>query len=331
MPYKLLSSMPNDIGLAFDMESNSFARWDGTAFVPIGGAGASNHATLINLAFENSGHMGFASQQALNATNAMIPNQASPSNQLATQAFVNSTLQTMSANKVSYDASGNPFPTRDSLDTASVFYFQGNPYTPAQHDYCTVLSDETQGGAQCRYAYDGALWVFQFLVNDTPFTAAQNEAINSGVSAPMVSLISNLLGNIDVAPAQGSNNLVLSGGVFSALAYKQKLLNYATSEQATGRNDESGNPTYEITVIGQTGASGTWNNVGAAIPGFASLVNIVRGVTKNTTGSFIPHGTISAGLQFALTVSSSGQIQEEHTGAPLNNQQVIATVEYTKS
>jgi len=272
------------------------------------GAGSSNHAALLNLAYELSGHTGFASQE-----------------------FVNSSIQTMSANKVSFDAAGNPFPTRDALDTASVFFFQGAEYTPSQHDYCTVLSDETQGGVQARYSFDGVIWVFQFLVNDTPFTVAQNNAINSGITAALTTLATNLLTNIDVAPTQASNRLVLSGGVYSALGYKQKLVNYTTSEQATGRTDENGDPTYEITITGTTGAAGTWNNIGAAIPGFASLVRLVRGTAKNVTGSYIPHGTTTTGIAFSLTVTSTGQLQEEHTGVPLNNQPVVATIEYTKT
>jgi hypothetical protein len=128
-------------------------------------------------------------QGMLAVINSVIPNQAAPNNQLATQNFVNSTLQTMSANKVTYNANGDPFPTRNNLITASSFYFQGELYTPQPKDYCTVLADETHGGAQTRYAFDGSVWTFQFLVNDTPFTSAQNAAINSGITEQLVSQI----------------------------------------------------------------------------------------------------------------------------------------------
>jgi hypothetical protein len=97
----------------------------------------------------------------------------------------------MSANKVAYNANGDPFSTRNDLITAASFYFQGELCVPQPKDYCTVLADETHGGAQTRYAFDGSIWTFQFLVNDTPFTAAQNAAINSGITEQLVAQIGN--------------------------------------------------------------------------------------------------------------------------------------------
>jgi len=319
-----------------------------------GGDASNNHAALVNLGFAASGHTGFASEADMNTANdqltalwqaentlqnqvngiqAVIPSSAGSagSAQLATQSFVNSSIQNMAARKITFDATGSAFPTVAALLNATTVFYQGQVVTPLENDYATVIADENHGGATSRYEFDGVQWVFGFVINNSGLTDAQVNAMNSGITAPLVNLSMNLLTNIDVAPTQGSNHLVLSGGVYSALAYKQDLINYSTTERATGRTDENGSPTYEITINGTTGAAGQWNNVGAAIPGFASFVRLVRGSATNTTGSFIPHGTTSTGLAFALTITSNGQLQEEHTGAPLNNRPIVATIEYTKT
>ena len=108
--------------------------------------------------------------------------------------------------------------------------------------------------------------------------------------------------------------------------------NYSTDEQPTGRTDENGNPTYETTIIGVTGAAqNTWNNVGNPIPDFGTFVSLKRGNSLNTAGSYIIHGTVTSSLAFNLTMSSTGQLQEEHVGTSLNSQPVVATIEYTKT
>jgi len=113
-------------------------------------------------------------------------------------------------------------------------------------------------------------------------------------------------------------------------------LNYSTEEQLTGRKNENGEPTYEITILGVTGSTASmWNNVGYAIPDFGDFVSLVRGYAVNTQGSHIPHGTFASNIAFSLTVTSDGQLQEEHIGSALNTNAtgivpVIATIEYTK-
>ncbi len=117
----------------------------------------------------------------------VVPPTASESNPLATNDFVNSSIEQMAANRVTSDAGGNPFPTRNSLLTSSVFFHNGVPYTPSTHDYALVSADEgapapfTNG--QTRHEYSGSQWDFAYGINNQPFTSAQNAALNSGITS----------------------------------------------------------------------------------------------------------------------------------------------------
>jgi hypothetical protein len=121
--------------------------------------------------------------------NSKIPAQATAENQVADKDFVNSTLNSLSADFITYNAAGDPFPTYAALTSATVFYNDGNEITPAKSDYCVILADENHDNAQCRYVNSGSQWNFQYKVNDTPFTAAQNAAINSGITESAVAQI----------------------------------------------------------------------------------------------------------------------------------------------
>jgi hypothetical protein len=127
---------------------------------------------------------------------AKIPAQANDENQLADKDFVNSSIQTLSADLITYNAAGDPFPTKADLDGADIVYSGGVEKAPDEHDYCVVLADETHDGAQARYGYSGGVWGFQFLVNDTPFTSAQNAAVNSGITAEKVEQYDGLVSDM---------------------------------------------------------------------------------------------------------------------------------------
>ncbi len=93
----------------------------------------------------------------------------------------------MSANRVTYDAGGNPFPTRADLWGASTFYHGGEAYTPTNHDYALVSADEGAAspftGGQTWHEFDGTQWAFAMGINEEPFTAAENAAIGSGITS----------------------------------------------------------------------------------------------------------------------------------------------------
>lgn len=130
-------------------------------------------------------------QTDVDAIEQKIPNQASSSNQLADKAFVNSSINSAAA------FFRGAFPTRAALfavpwqttDPAAANYVSNN-------DYAYVADDETHNDEAWRYIYvlqpGGAEngWQPQFRVNESPLTAAQLAALNSGATAALIEQIS---------------------------------------------------------------------------------------------------------------------------------------------
>ena len=129
-------------------------------------------------------------QADISTINGKIPSAASTSNQLADKAFVNSSVSNMAANYVTSNAQGDNFATKAAL-LAGPYYYKGQSYTLTNNDYALVESDETKENATTRYVYDGAQWAFQYIVNNTPFTQAQLDAINSTITSNLVTSYSN--------------------------------------------------------------------------------------------------------------------------------------------
>ena len=136
-------------------------------------------------------------QTDISTINGKIPSAASTSNQLADKAFVNSSISNMAANYVTSDAQGDNFATKAAL-LSGPYYYKGQSYTLTNNDYALVESDETKNNATTRYIYDGSQWNFQYIVNDTPFTQAQLDAINSTITSNLVSSYSNHIADTDI-------------------------------------------------------------------------------------------------------------------------------------
>ena len=119
----------------------------------------------------------------------VIPATANAQNQLADQGFVNSSIQTATAYFRGDWATWADVPTDPAQYPADA---TGNR-TPITNDYMVVIADEQENGGTWRYKYTGVWategksgWQAEYQVNETPFTAAQNAAINSGVTAQAV-------------------------------------------------------------------------------------------------------------------------------------------------
>lgn len=148
--------------------------------------------------------------------NNKIPSQASSSNQLADKAFVNSSINAFAAYYITKNAAGDPFATKAELSAATTFYSGGATRTPTTNDYCIVLADESKQSATgvdptTRYSYQGNQWEYQYTVNDTPLTAAQLAALNSGITTSLVTQIGTNQSNIstlqtNVSTLQGSSH-----------------------------------------------------------------------------------------------------------------------------
>lgn len=164
----------------------------------------------------------------------VIPSTASSQNQLADQGFVNSSIQTATAYFRGDWSTWADVPSDPSLYPADA---TGNR-TPITNDYMVVIADEQENGGTWRYKYTGVWseqgksgWMPEYQVNETPFTAAQNAAINSGVTAQAVADIAAMKtgkqdkltagtgitidGNTISASGGGGDYLPLAGGEMS--------------------------------------------------------------------------------------------------------------------
>ena len=123
----------------------------------------------------------------------LIPNQASPSNQLADKDFVNSSISTNTAN---------------FLGTyTSMAQIEAIP-NPTNNDYAFLQSTDQAGNTvYSRYKYNAEQqqWLFEYELNNSSFTAEQWATINSGLTQQSVDGdIADAINDLDV-PVEGGN------------------------------------------------------------------------------------------------------------------------------
>ena len=145
-------------------------------------------------------------QGKIDTINSKIPNQASSTNQLADKDFVNSTINSSAAffkgsfkSKAALDAV--EWQTTDSSLTTYV----------TNNDYAYVETDETHNNEAWRYIYvkDNTVseWQPQFRVNESPFTQAQLDAINSGATADLINSIGSKLTQDAIVDETGDSSI----------------------------------------------------------------------------------------------------------------------------
>lgn len=128
-----------------------------------------------------------ALQNEVDAIEEKIPSQASAQNQLADKAFVNSSINSSTA------FFRGTFATKAALQ--AVLWQTTNPAGAnyvTNNDYAVVLDDESQNDECWRYVYvSGTGWQAQYRINETPLTAAQLAALNSGATAQNIAAIAD--------------------------------------------------------------------------------------------------------------------------------------------
>ena len=168
-----------------------------------------------------------------------VPTQASPENQLADKSYVIDQINSVSAYYLTATPSGESFASRAALTAATAsgkFYFAGQLRVPTKNDYCLVNRDETHGNLAARYVYQGnKLWAYQYVISQVSFTAAQQKAIDSGVTQEYLSAVTAHMQNKDnphkVTPEQLGLATVAVSGNYNDLADTREL---STIEQGTG-------------------------------------------------------------------------------------------------
>lgn len=136
---------------------------------------------------------------------ALIPAQASTTNQLADKAFVNSSIATNTAtfrgtfNLVS-DLSLTTSATQEQIAAAldaAIIGEDRNDYAFVQVP--TADATPTVIARVDRYKYNGSAWAYEYSLNSSGFTATQWAAINSGITNAKVEEIDNKLDTITQA------------------------------------------------------------------------------------------------------------------------------------
>ena len=133
-----------------------------------------------------------------------IPEQASSSNQLADKEFVNSSIETNTATfKGTYnlvtDLSLTTSATTAQIATALAGIVSGannNDYVFVQIP--TADATPTEIARVDRYKFNGTSWAYEWSLNNSSFTAAQWEAINSGITSGLVTKLSALPTNSEL-------------------------------------------------------------------------------------------------------------------------------------
>lgn len=120
---------------------------------------------------------------------ALIPEQASSENQLGDKAFINSSIQTNTAEfkgtrNLVTDLSLTTSATQQQIAAALASAIS----SADNNDYCFVQiptndATPTQIARVDRYKYNGSAWLFEWSLNNSSFTAEQWAAINSTVTS----------------------------------------------------------------------------------------------------------------------------------------------------
>ena len=171
-----------------------------------------------------------------NAINAKIPAAASPSNQLADKQFVNSSIATNTAtyrgayNLVS-DLSLTTSATQQQVAAAlalAIATADNNDYAFVQVPVADV--SPTVIARVDRYKFDGTDWAFEYSLNNSGFTAAQWNALNSGITSGLVTKLTNLPTESELTTLLNGKQAVIadlgdirSGAAAGATAYQKPV------------------------------------------------------------------------------------------------------------
>lgn len=196
---------------------------------------------------------------AISTINGKIPSQASSSNQLADKNFVNSSIQTATANFRGNWATWALVPT----NAADYPVDYAGSTTPTVNDYLVVrdasgYTGETLEGTW-RFKYSGTWstdgksgWLPEYQVNETPLTAAQLAALNSGATSANIAQIGTIQTTIN-----GYGNIVT-----------HNTSEFATAAQGTKADSAAQTYTTTNPSLTQTGGVCTWtvtHNLGANV------------------------------------------------------------------
>lgn len=184
-----------------------------------------------------------------------VPAQASPENQLADKSYVVDQINSVSAYYITATPDGEAFASKAALVAATAsgkLYFAGQLRVPTKNDYCLINKDETHGNMAARYVYQGNnLWAFQYTISQISFTAAQQKAIDSGVTQEYLTTVTSHMQNEDnphnVTPEQLGLADVATSGSYNDLEDARELSTIVTGTGNAITNVDVNDHTISLT------------------------------------------------------------------------------------
>ena len=177
-----------------------------------------------------------ANADDIDAIEEKIPAAASSSNQLADKAFVNSSIATATAQfKGTYNLVSDLQLTLSATHAQVGTALAGAISGADNNDYCFVqvpaaASTPTVIESVDRYKFDGTDWTYEFTLNNSGFTQAQWDAINSAITSSLVTKLTNLPTNDELTTLLAGKQAVIadlsdirSGAAAGATAYQKPV------------------------------------------------------------------------------------------------------------
>lgn len=222
--------------------------------------------------------------QAIEAILLLIPSAASSLNKLVDLATMNSSIATATASfKGTYNLVSDLHLGVDATHAQIAAALDALSLDADNNDYAFVQVPNTDTAPTEikkteRYKFNGTNWAYEYDLNNSGFTSAQWNAINSGITMLLVSKLSALPTNdalvaalaakqdnltFDNVPTAGSNNPVKSSGIYTrnneivelinALdAAKQNVLTFDTTPTSGSTNPVTSNGIYLAIQLVQT-------------------------------------------------------------------------------
>lgn len=254
----------NVSGLATVATTGSYNDLSNKPTIPsISGLASENYVDSSVSTHNSSGTAHTDIRNDISSINEKIPSAATSQNQLADKAFVNSTINSIAAFFRGTYA--------DQLALLAVAWQTSDPDAPnyvSNNDYAyvqEVVAGSVIGtwdpadhlGEAWRFLYvSGEGWQPQFMVNETPFTQAQLNAINSGVTSNDVAQIGT-----NTAAIAGKQDEITSSNKLSA-SLVSGLSGVATSGSY---NDLSNKPDLSVyaesSSLATVATSGSYNDL----------------------------------------------------------------------
>lgn len=134
----------------------------------------------------------------------LVPTQATPSNQLADKAFVNSSIATATATyRGSYNLVSDLSLTVSATWQQVAAALAAAVSTADSNDYCYVMvptadATPTEIARVDRYKHNGTAWGLEYTLNNSGFTAAEWAAIQSNITSGLVAKLSALPTNSEL-------------------------------------------------------------------------------------------------------------------------------------